>query len=721
MMNKRQPSKTAYIVALTLAGTGLPATLPGVEMHSIAQAASAVRVHLNGQPLRTAVPPMELNGRTVVPMRDIFEALGATVQWDGSSQSINAQKGLTTVNLQINNRWAQLNGTRVMLDQAPMLYRGSTMVPLRFVSEALGADVNWNSALRMVSINTPPPNYASVDTARDDSSADLPTPATNTTTNTVVYSPQPRQAVAGMRTISVPSGVVVPVTLDRALSSKTARVGETFTATVVSQRLGDSEFPVGSKIEGIVVEARPKTNENPGVLDLDFKAVTLPDNSRYGLRGQLISLDNTSVTTTQGRIMARETSGQSTGDKLKIVGVGAAAGFVLGKVLDTNTTISTVLGAAGGYLYSRSRDKNRVTEAVIPAGTRLGVRLTNPASYTDTTNYNQYRSEYLRMASVDNRVDARIDTQAPAYSNGPGYYPPATQTQTNAPGYYPPDNQTPGYYPPTTQIPADSNNSGYYPPTNQDQDNYPVDNRPPADANTYPPYPAPAYPATTYPADQRDYNRDYNAGRGYNTAGVRTISIPEGAVVPVTLDRPLSSATARVGETFTATVVSQRLGDSEFPVGSKIEGIVVEARPKTNDNPGVLDLDFRNVILPDRNATRIPLRGMLIALDNDSVITTQGRVMAKGARGQSTGDRAKIIGIGAAAGFVLGKVLDKNSTIAAVLGAAGGYLYSRTRDGNRMAEAVVPAGARIGVRLTDPVSYNDVTGYADYRLAYLRM
>jgi hypothetical protein len=177
-----------------------------------------------------------------------------------------------------------------------------------------------------------------------------------------------------------------------------------------------------------------------------------------------------------------------------------------------------------------------------------------------------------------------------------------------------------------------------------------------------------------------------------------------------------------VGETFTATVVSQRLGDSEFPVGSKLEGVVVEARAKTNDNPGVLDLDFRSVILPDRNGTRIPLRGMLIALDdNASVTTTQGRIMARETRGQSTGDRAKIIGIGVAAGFVLGKVLDKNSTIAAVLGAAGGYLYSQTRDRNRMAEAVVPAGSRIGVRLNDPVSYRDVTGYADYRLAYLRM
>jgi Copper amine oxidase N-terminal domain len=699
-MYKRQRIKTACIAAVALASAGLPGTGPP----GVARASSAVRVRLDGKPLATTVSPMEINGRTVVPMRDIFEALGATVQWDGGQQSINAQKDLITVNLQINNKWALLNGNRVMLDQAPLLYRGSTMVPLRFVSEALGAEVNWNSALRTVSINNPAPSYARLNTGEPYPPADFPVPARDETSRPLDQprTERPRPVLTHARTLSVPSGVVVPVTLDRELSSASAHVGETFTATVVSQRLGDSEFPVGSKIEGVVVEARPKTKDNPGVLDLDFRAVILPNKSRYGLRGQLISLDNTSVTTTQGRIMARQGTASSTGDKLKIVGVGAAAGFVLGKVLDANTTISTVLGAAGGYLYSRNRDKHRITEAYLPAGTRIGVRLTNSATYADTTGYGTYRAEYLRMASRENRADAPVESQVTEEPNRPAYYPPATETRTNAPGYYPPDDQAPAYYPPATQTQVETNDADYYPPATQ----------PPADTANRPAYSAPTYPAPAYPTGQP----------GYSTAGVRTISIPEGAVVPVTLDREMSSATAHVGETFTATVVSQRLGDSEFPVGSKIEGVVVEARPKTKDNPGVLDLDFRAVILPDRNATRLPLRGLLISLDdNASVTTTQGRIMAKGTSGQSSGDRAKIIGVGAAAGFVLGKVLDQNSTIAAVLGAAGGYLYSRSRDNNRLTEAVVPAGTRIGVRLTDPVSYADTTGYADYRLAYLRM
>lgn len=100
------------------------------------------------------VPPTIINGRTMVPMRAIFEALGSQVQWNAASQSITATKGSIAINLQIGSTTATNNGTNVTLDVAPQIIDGRTLVPARFVSEALGAKVNWDAANRRVDITT---------------------------------------------------------------------------------------------------------------------------------------------------------------------------------------------------------------------------------------------------------------------------------------------------------------------------------------------------------------------------------------------------------------------------------------------------------------------------------------------------------------------------------------------------------------------------------------
>jgi hypothetical protein len=78
----------------------------------------------------------------------------ATVQWNGADQSITATKGATTINLQIGSATANNNRTTVTLDAAPLIVDGSTMVPVRFISEALGAQVSWDPANYQVNITT---------------------------------------------------------------------------------------------------------------------------------------------------------------------------------------------------------------------------------------------------------------------------------------------------------------------------------------------------------------------------------------------------------------------------------------------------------------------------------------------------------------------------------------------------------------------------------------
>ena len=81
---------------------------------------------------------MIVNGRTLAPLRAIFEALGAKVQWNTSDRSIVITKGATTIKLQIGSTTALNNGAQVTLDAAPIIVNGRTLVPVRFVARTWG-------------------------------------------------------------------------------------------------------------------------------------------------------------------------------------------------------------------------------------------------------------------------------------------------------------------------------------------------------------------------------------------------------------------------------------------------------------------------------------------------------------------------------------------------------------------------------------------------------
>ena len=131
----------------------------------------------------------------------------------------------------------------------------------------------------------------------------------------------------------------------------------------------------------------------PGVLDFDFTTAILPGGERVGLRGDLTTLDDKSVQTEGGRIIAK--AGSDGGDKLKIIGIGTAAGFVIGRVLKKDGIVPSLLGALGGYIFSQSKG-DKPSEARIAAGERIGVRLNQRVAYNDDTYYG-YRDAYLRL------------------------------------------------------------------------------------------------------------------------------------------------------------------------------------------------------------------------------------------------------------------------------------------------------------------------------------
>ena len=116
--------------------------------------ASNIAVIINGRALQTDVTPTIIQGRTMVPMRAIFEVLGADVKWDGATRKVTGEKEGTVVILHIDNDVALINGDPTYLDVPATIFDDRTMVPLRFIAESLGADVAWDDTTRTVTVNT---------------------------------------------------------------------------------------------------------------------------------------------------------------------------------------------------------------------------------------------------------------------------------------------------------------------------------------------------------------------------------------------------------------------------------------------------------------------------------------------------------------------------------------------------------------------------------------
>jgi hypothetical protein len=137
-LSRRTAQAFALIVALGVAACALPAH------------AQSVTVTVSGQPVSLNPPPIERAGRVFVPLRGVFEHLGATVVY--ANRMINATGNNRTISLTIGSTTAVVNGQTQTLDVAPFIIGASTYVPLRFVAQALGATVNWDGTNRVVAI-----------------------------------------------------------------------------------------------------------------------------------------------------------------------------------------------------------------------------------------------------------------------------------------------------------------------------------------------------------------------------------------------------------------------------------------------------------------------------------------------------------------------------------------------------------------------------------------
>ena len=182
-MQYRNAARAALLAAISLAAAG-----------ATVASAAPISVVVNGSPVSfSGTPPVEQQGSVLVPLRGVFEAMGASVDYNAATRTINATKGSSYVVLPLGSTVATVNGVTRNLSQPAAAVNGTTLVPLRFVAEALGGYVEWHAASSTVDIRTGDPHLAT-----------LPAPAGRTVSG----------QLTGIYTDTVPEQITVRVNGD---------------------------------------------------------------------------------------------------------------------------------------------------------------------------------------------------------------------------------------------------------------------------------------------------------------------------------------------------------------------------------------------------------------------------------------------------------------------------------------------------------------------------
>jgi hypothetical protein len=114
--------------------------------------APQIKIYIDNQLQSFAQQPIIESGTTLVPMRACFESLGATVNWNNDTQTVTSRRNNIEIKLSIGNRLAYVNGTAQTLSVPGKLVNGYTYIPLRFVGEALGDTVVWDGSTNTIKI-----------------------------------------------------------------------------------------------------------------------------------------------------------------------------------------------------------------------------------------------------------------------------------------------------------------------------------------------------------------------------------------------------------------------------------------------------------------------------------------------------------------------------------------------------------------------------------------
>lgn len=119
---------------------------------AICASANGITVTIDGSLVTFEQLPVIQDGRTLVPMRAIFEALGAAVEWNGDTRTVTSTKDNVVIEMTIDSPFMKVIDYTITLDVPPQIINDHTMVPVRAVSEALNCEVVWDGSTQTVNI-----------------------------------------------------------------------------------------------------------------------------------------------------------------------------------------------------------------------------------------------------------------------------------------------------------------------------------------------------------------------------------------------------------------------------------------------------------------------------------------------------------------------------------------------------------------------------------------
>ncbi|HYK54393.1 MAG TPA: stalk domain-containing protein [Candidatus Eremiobacteraceae bacterium] len=272
--------------------------------------ASTYQVMLNGLNLALSQAPIMRGGRLFVPMRSIFQGLNAGVAYYNGT--INATAGDNTVQVKVGSNEAVVDGRQTFLDAAPFIIGSTAMVPLRFVSEALGATVNYDSQAGTIAIAAAKP--------------------------------------------LIPTGSVINATLETALDTGSAYIGEPVKLNVSGQN--NPAGLDGATILGKVVEVQAAAQGTNPSIQIGVDTIAPPASTDpLPIDAKVLKVDPVS-----GSVIAKEAEGTL---------AGMLVGNYVGKHMESNQ--GGLIGAVGGYLYASNSKAN----FSVPSGTPVSLELNN--------------------------------------------------------------------------------------------------------------------------------------------------------------------------------------------------------------------------------------------------------------------------------------------------------------------------------------------------------
>ena len=225
-------------------------------------AAQDLQVNMNGRALTfpDVQPSLMYSDNVMVPVRPVLEHMGGEVHWNPATKKVTANVNGKEIELKIFEPVATVDGKYIDLQNAPVMVEGRTLIPMRFLVDAFGAEVNWSETDKLLSIQT------------DGVAAQEPT----------ALAPQSQP-------VTLYEGQTIPVVLDSPLDSSYSQEGDAFTATV----RGYDEYsaiPSGTTVEGHVVAVNPMFGDQVGSLELAFDRMVFPNGETLAIDGSPVAL-----------------------------------------------------------------------------------------------------------------------------------------------------------------------------------------------------------------------------------------------------------------------------------------------------------------------------------------------------------------------------------------------------------------------------------------------